>query len=232
MKYVIANWKMNMDSRSISEWVGPFSKNYKTIKKHWKKRQITEERRPKIIVCPSNIYVPAMCEISQRMGISIGVQDVSPFEKGAHTGEVGVFQIKNFIKYAIIGHSERKEPVEVVIRKRDLCLKEKITPIVCFVDPGDLIRLYKEGSIMAWENPQNISKDGIYRAEDPAKISEIAKEIRKIIPSEAPLIYGGSVNQKNTPTISRIEELDGVLIGNASLDSEIFAAIIRYYVQD
>jgi triosephosphate isomerase len=232
MKYVIANWKMNMDSRDIAAWAGPFSKSYKKIKGQWKKRRIIEERWPKIVICPSTIYVPALCEISQKMGVEVGIQDISPFEKGAHTGENGAFQIKNFCKYAIVGHSERKEPVEVVIRKRDLCLKENITPIVCFVDPEDLIKLYKEGSIMAWEDPQNISKDGVYRSKDPANISAIAKEIRKILPPNTPLIYGGSVNEKNSPSISRINELDGVLIGNASLDSEIFAAIIRYYIQD
>jgi triosephosphate isomerase len=232
MKYVIANWKMNMDSKDISNWVGPFSKNYKKIKKQWKKRKIAEERWPKIILCPSSIYVPPICEISNTIGVETGVQDISPFEKGAHTGETGAFQIKNYCRYAIVGHSERKEPIEVVIRKRDLCLKEKITPIVCFVNPSDLVKLYKEGSIMAWEDPQNISKEGVYRAEDPAKISGIAKEIRKIIPPGTPLVYGGSVNERNIASISRIDELDGVLIGNASLDSEIFAAIIRYYIQD
>lgn len=230
MKYIIANWKMNMDSLDISRWVGPFSKNFKEAKKDWKKRKIPEDRWPKIILCPSSIYIPPLSEISQRMGIEVGAQDVSIFEKGAHTGELGSFQIKNFCRYSIVGHSERQEPVEIVERKRDMCLKENITPIVCFVNPGDLIRLYKEGSIMAWENPQNISKDGIYRAEDPEKISAIAKEIRKILPPKVPLIYGGSVNQKNAYSISRINELDGALIGNASLDSDVFVAIIRYYI--
>ncbi len=230
MKYIIANWKMNMDSLDISRWVGPFSKNFKEAKKDWKKRKIPEDRWPKIILCPSSIYIPPLSEISQRMGIDVGAQDVSIYEKGAHTGELGSFQIKNFCRYSIVGHSERQEPVEIVERKRDMCLKENITPIVCFVNPGDLIRLYKEGSIMAWENPQNISKDGIYRAEDPEKISAIAKEIRKILPPKVPLIYGGSVNQKNAYSISRINELDGALIGNASLDSDVFVAIIRYYI--
>lgn len=230
MKYIIANWKMNMDSLDISRWVGPFSKNFKEAKKDWKKRKIPEDRWPKIILCPSSIYIPPLSEISQRMGIEVGAQDVSIFEKGAHTGELGSFQIKNFCRYSIVGHSERQEPVEIVERKRDMCLKENITPIVCFVNPGDLIRLYKEGSIMAWEDPQNISKDGIYRAEDPEKITAIAKEIRKILPPKVPLIYGGSVNQKNAYSISRINELDGALIGNASLDSDVFVAIIRYYI--
>ena len=232
MKYVIANWKLNMDSKDLANWVGPFSKKYQNIKKDWKKRRIIEERWPKILLSPSLVYIPAISEISQKMGVETCAQDVSPFERGAFTGENGAFQVKVFSKYAIIGHSERKEPVEVVARKRDLCLKEKITPIVCFVNPSDLLRLYKDGCVMAWEDPQNISINGVYRSEDPAKISAIAKEIRKIVPPEAKLIYGGSVNERNVAAISRISELDGVLVGNASLDPEIFATIIRYFVQD
>ena len=232
MKYVIANWKMNMDSKDLADWVGPFSRYYKKIKKDWKKKKIPEERWPKTILCPSLIFVPAMREISQKMEVEIGVQDVSPFDRGPHTGETGAFQIKSFCRYAIIGHSERQEPIEVVARKRDVCLKENITPIICFINPVDLIKLYKEGCVMAWEDPQNISTNGVYRAEDPAKISAITNEIRKMIPPEAKLIYGGSVNEKNASPISKINGLNGVLVGNASLDSEIFAAIIRYYVQD
>ena len=143
MKYVIANWKMNMDAKDLADWVGPFSRYYKKIKKDWKKRKIPEEKWPKIILCPSLIFVPAMREISQKMGVEIGVQDISPFERGPHTGETGAFQIKSFCRYAIIGHSERQEPVEVVARKRDVCLREGITPIICFVNPADLIKLYK-----------------------------------------------------------------------------------------
>lgn len=232
MKYVIANWKMNMDSRDLSNWVGPFSRKYKEIRKDWKRKRVSEDRWPKIVLCPSMVYIPAMTDIAQKIGVEIGVQDVSPFERGAHTGEIGAFQIKNFSRYAIVGHSERQEGVAVAARKRDMCLKERITPIVCFSNPSDLLSLYKDGAIMAWEDPQNISKDGVYRSEDPSKISAIAKEIRKIIPSHIPLIYGGSVNERNSFSISRISELDGVLVGNASLDSEVFTAIIRYYVQD
>jgi len=232
MKYVIANWKMNMGSKEILEWSGAFSKRYKNIKKDWKKRKIIEERWPRVIICPSLIYVPAMCDIAGKMGVSVGTQDVSSFDKGAHTGDIGAFQIKDFCKYAIIGHSERQENIEDVIKKRDLCLRDKITPIICFVNPANLISLYKDGCIIAWENPQNISVGGVYRSEEPEKIEAIAKEIRKIIPTETPLIYGGSVNEKNASQISRIREIDGVLVGNASLDSETFTDIIRYYVQD
>lgn len=142
---------------------------------------------------------------------------------------MGGFQIKEFCTYAIVGHSERKEDKETVIKKRDMCLTEGITPIVCFVDPDHIKDYYKEGVIIAWEDPKNISKNGVYHAEKTDHIEEITKEIRKMLPKDAVLIYGGSVNEQNIGEISKIRSLDGVLVGNASLEPKTFADIIVAY---
>ena len=218
MKYIIANWKMNMGLEEITSWTLEFS----DFQKHMKPDV-------EIIISPSAVHIPMIYEVFKKTGIKIASQDVSTEEKGAHTGDIGAFQIKQFCKYAIVGHSERKEDVQTVIKKRDLCLKEGITPIVCFVEPDNLPKLYKDGVLIAWENPQNISKNGVYNPEDPEIIRTVVKEIRKIIPSEAPLIYGGSVNKQNIEDIGKIEEINGVLVGNASLDPKIFSDMIRYY---
>jgi len=218
MKYVIANWKMNMGLEEITSWTLEFS----DFQKHMKPDV-------EIIISPSAVHIPMIYEVFKKTGIKIASQDVSTEEKGAHTGDIGAFQIKQFCKYAIVGHSERKEDVQTVIKKRDLCLKEGITPIVCFVEPDNLPKLYKDRVLIAWENPQNISKNGVYNPEDPEIIRTVVKEIRKIIPSEAPLIYGGSVNKQNIEDIGKIEEINGVLVGNASLDPKIFSDMIRYY---
>ena len=218
MKYIIANWKMNMTFEDLTNWIASFAE-FKSC--------LTPE--VKVILAPSFVHIPTIFELSQKTNLKIAAQDVSVEERGAHTGEAGAFQIKEFCKYAIVGHSERKEILEVVMKKRDECLKNGITPIVCFVNPEDLPSLYKEGSIIAWEDPKNISKNGVYHAEDPKKIAGIAKEIRKIIPGDAILIYGGSVNENNITEIAKIPELDGVLVGNASLDPKTFASIIAAY---
>lgn len=218
MNYIIANWKMNMGFEDIVAWTEGFSGFMKFI-----------SPETEVILAPSFPFIPLAYELAKVSTIKIASQDVSVEEKGAHTGETGAFQIKEFCKYAIVGHSERKESQEVVIKKRDLCLKEGIVPIVCFVNPKDLSDLYKEGTIIAWEDPKNISKDGVYNAEDPQRISEISKEIRKIIPTDAPLVYGGSVNENNIKDIAKIPGLDGVLVGNASLDPKTFASIIQSY---
>jgi triosephosphate isomerase len=218
MKYIIANWKENMSFDDLVSWVECFSGFIK---------QITPEEE--VILSPSFPFIPIVYELSKTSTIKIASQDISLEEKGAHTGETGATQLKEFCKYAIVGHSERKEDIETVVKKRDICLKEGVTPIVCFVNPEDLPKLYKEGVVMAWEDPQNISKDGVYNPKDPNAISQIAKEIRKIIPANAPLVYGGSVNEKNIGDIAKITELDGVLVGNASLDPKTFADIMGAY---
>jgi triosephosphate isomerase len=217
-KYIIANWKENMGFNDLVSWVDGFSGFIKFMCPE-----------SEVILAPSLPFLPIAYELSKICTIKIAAQDISLKEKGANTGETGVLQIKEFCKYAIIGHSERKEDIETVIQKRDLCLKEGITPIVCFINPQDLPRLCVEGVIIAWEDPKNISKDGVYSAEDPGKIAEIAKEIRKIIPETIPLVYGGSVNENNIENIAKIPELDGVLVGNASLDPKTFADIIGAY---
>jgi len=217
-KYIVANWKENMGFEDTISWVDGFSGFLKFL-----------SPENEIIIAPSFPFIPVIYELSKKSMLKVAAQDISLKEKGANTGETGAFQVKEFCKYAIIGHSERKEDVNVVAAKRDICLKEKITPIICFTNPEDLVRLHKEGVIMAWENPVNISKNGVYNAEDPSKIVLIVNEIRKIISSNTPLIYGGSVNENNIEHIAKITNLNGVLVGNASLDPKTFADIIRAY---
>ena len=220
MKYVIANWKMNMNLEDLTRWVAGFSALQSCI-----------TPQVEVILAPSFVYIPAMAELSQKTQIKLSSQDVSLEEKGAHTGETGAFQIKEFCKYAIIGHSERKEKKDTVIKKRDISLIEGITPIICFVNSKDLKDLYSQNCIFVWEDPKNISKNGVYNAKSIPEIEKTVKEIRKKLPDQTILLYGGSVNESNIKEISKIEKLDGVLVGNASLDTKTFADIISAYSQ-
>lgn len=225
MKYVVANWKMNMNLEKMTQWVEFFGRS-----EVYKDNLLNKSKpRVEIIIAPSLVHIPMIYEFSQNLGIKVCSQDVSAQEKGAHTGEVGAFQIRDFCRYTLVGHSERKENRDVVTEKRDRCLEEGVIPIVCFVNPEDLPYLHKKGVVVAWEDPENISKNGVYKPKDPETISKIAKEIRKIIPKETPLIYGGSVNENNIKGIVDINEIDGVLVGNASLDPKIFTDIIHFY---
>lgn len=209
---------MNMNFENLTGWVAGFSDFQSCV-----------TPKVEVILSPAFVHIQAIFELTQKTPLKLASQDVSFEEKGAHTGETGAFQIKDFCKYAIIGHSERKEKKKIVIKKRNTCLKEGITPIVCFVNPKDLKDLYSDNCLFAWEDPKNISKNGIYNYKSTSEIEKKVNEMRKHLPDKAILIYGGSVNENNIKEISKIEKLDGVLVGNASLDTKTFADIISAY---
>ena len=217
MKYIIANWKMNMDLYQVETWLSEFGR-------------LIEGRSfsNKIIIAPAAIHLfksSAFCDLHS---LSCASQDVSLHEKGAHTGDIGAFGIKDFCKYSIVGHSEREESQGTVIEKRDLCLKQKITPIVCFVKMEDHILFYKDGALLAWEDPKNISKDGVYREKDPSEIFGTYEYFKDKLP-KIPIIYGGSVNRDSVKELVNIENLGGILVGNASLDPKHFLDLIEAF---
>ncbi|HLC93724.1 MAG TPA: triose-phosphate isomerase family protein [Patescibacteria group bacterium] len=214
MRLVIANWKMNMNLSEITGWLEEFKNMYRK-----------DSLKVDVIIAPP---FPYLAEV-KAAGFSAGAQDVSQFEKGAHTGEVGAFEIKDYCRYCIIGHSERAEERDKVLKKRDLCLKNRITPIVCFVEPEDALRSYSENSLLAWEDPQNISINGHYRAESTTDFDVKLKDLKKTLPEGAKVIYGGSVNRQNVRELANISELDGVLVGNASLDPAHFKEIVEAF---
>lgn len=215
MKYIIANWKMNMSLKKMTAWIDNF-------------KPITKEN-VKVIISPSQIHIPLIFDFAKKANIEVASQDTSVFDQGAHTGETGAFQVKEFCKYSIIGHSERSENIETVKTKVDQCLSVGIIPIICFTNPENVALLYVEGALMAWEDPNNISKEGIFNEKDPQDISEGIKIIRDYVPAEATVIYGGSVNRENINKINQIKGIDGVLVGSASLDPQHFTDIISAY---
>lgn len=216
MKYIVANWKMNMSMQDVISWAAGFDTS-------------VLNKKVSVIVSPSALHIFPVAELLKKVGVDISAQDVSIEQKGAHTGETGAFQLKEMCKYSIVGHSERKETADIVVKKIDACLANEITPIVCFVEPENL-KLYKRpGIIYAWEDPANISKNGVYNEKSTKEIVKGVKKIRETLTNEEPLLYGGSVNGQNIADLVNIEKLDGVLVGNASLDPKHFSGIIAAY---
>jgi len=218
-KFVVANWKMNMNLKDLSLWFANFSK------------LIIPNHPTQIIVAPSFPYLSVAKELAKDSTISISAQDVSIYTKGAHTGYIGGFQLVDYCTYCLVGHSERKETIADVIKKRDLCLQNGIIPIVCFSDTSSTIlqQLYVDDVLLAWEDPSNISKDGQYRAKDTDLILQTVALIRQALPTSAYLLYGGSVNRQNIRDLVNINGLDGVLAGNSGLDPVHFANLIEAY---
>jgi triosephosphate isomerase (TIM) len=217
MKYVIANWKMNKNLSDILMWAEEFKKN---------SRKLSPEI--KLIAAPSFPHLTLANELLKPLSIDVCAQTLSEKEMGAHTGEVGAFQLKELVKYCIIGHSELKEPFDLVSKKRDMCLAKGITPILCFFMPSDAPKYYKPGTILAWEDPNNISISGVYKKTNFEVITDTFGFFESSLPKEATVLYGGSVNRDNAEELSRISGVKGFLIGNASLDALHFLDIASY----
>lgn len=215
MNYIIANWKMNMDTHKTALWIENFDNK--------------PAENNEVIIAPSSLHLPLIQQIKNKLNIKLCAQDVSMFSKGSHTGETGAFQLRDFCDYCIVGHSERKEDLETVIKKRDICLENDITPIVCFTNPGDAKKYERENVILAWEDPDNISQEGEFRPKDPEKIKEGINIIKNQISSDIPIIYGGSVNRQNIADLVNINELNGILVGSASLDPQHFKQLTESF---
>ena len=209
---------MNMDLESTSKWLEAFEI---LIKK--------DPPKNKVILAGSFSHLYFDSEFVKKFNLECSAQDVSEYDRGAHTGSVGAFEIAELCKYAIVGHSERNEPKDVVFRKRDQCIKNGLTPIVCFVNPTEIRNYYHKDCLLAWEDPTNISKSGIYKETNQESIKEIVANLRADIPSSGILLYGGSVNKQNVNGLVNISGIDGFLVGNASLNPEHFYYIVKAF---
>ena len=175
----------------------------------------------------------------------IGAQNGYPAEKGAFTGEIGLEQLKEFnIKRILIGHSERRhilnESQEFIAKKFNFFKEHNFEIFYCIGEP---LEVRKKGlnAVIEYLKAQfegiDLEYDKLIIAYEPvwaigtgvsASIDEIKEthlEIRKF--TSRPLLYGGSVKLNNIKDILSIENVDGVLVGSASLDINTFKNMIE-----
>jgi triosephosphate isomerase len=194
---------------------------------------------------------------ADKLELGLGAQDLSKFDSGAYTGEVsGAFLKKLEVKYVLIGHSERRqyhgENDETVQAKTAAAFRHGIVPVICVGET--LEELESEGQsavpvrqtlaalaghdkmgdfVIAYEPVWAIGTGKVATPEEAAavcgKIREaIAAEHGPEIADATRILYGGSVKANNVAGFLRSNEVDGVLVGGASLDAEEFSGIARF----
>lgn len=228
--FIVANWKCNKTKSEAIEWLRRFKNN---------DLRFTNKE---IVVCSSFIHLSAMKVFieEQKLPIKLGTQNISSFDEGAYTGEVSAKQIKEFADLVIIGHSERKkylhETEDDIIAKLKQLIKNNITPILCVSDMKQMdyylsndstISDEADGIIFVYEPSSAISKDGQFRAESPEIINQNVGQISQKIGKKVTTLYGGSVNLQNARSIFALGNIDGCLVGQASLDPLEFLQIIK-----
>lgn len=224
-KYIIANWKENKTVEEALNWLIDF----KTA------RSGNEESLNPIVCASFPLLYPLSEKLKQlNLNVDLGAQNISRFEKGAHTGEVGAFQIRSVAKYVLLGHSERRrdfnETAETLLTKIDQCLANGLCPVVCIGSGSELQELserFTGKEIIVYEPPEAISTDGLFHPIDLNSIRKITAGFRALLKAETPVLYGGSVNPDNALKILSCPEIDGVLVGAASLNVKDFILIIE-----
>jgi triosephosphate isomerase len=236
MKIIASNFKTNHTRASTQEFIN-FSNAF--IKNNNIKNNIY-------------IFPPSSClnNFELQSNITLGVQNAYYCKSGAFTGELGLEQLNEFnIKSILIGHSERRvtlqESNEDIIKKFNFYKELGFKIMYCI---GESLDIKKQGddSVMAHLTSQLQGIDLDYKkliiAYEPIwaigtgvsatneDITSIHTKLKTLF--KCPLLYGGSVNEKNLDAILKLDNVDGALIGSSSLVKENFAKLIQITVNN
>lgn len=239
-KYICGNWKMNKTSSEARDFA--------------KKINGFDFKNVDLLLAPSFISLESFKNnISEN--IEVAAQNISQFDDGAYTGEVSTSMLKDIgVKNVIIGHSERREKFfesnEIVNAKVKKALADDFHVILCLGEALEVkvenkeVEFVKDELLKSLEGIDNI--ENITIAYEPIwaigtgktcsseDAENMCREIRHIInknygeiSEKIRILYGGSVKPSNAREILSQENIDGVLVGGASLDVDSFIEIIK-----
>jgi triosephosphate isomerase len=225
MKFLIANWKAEMNLEEVKTWTNAFSK---LLMVDQQLLGAIQQKKIKIILCPSFIHIPYVKEIFKDMpDIEIGGQTVSSMKGGKFTGEVTAKALKDYATYAIIGHSERRinkqESVVDTAQKLENCKEVGIQPIFCVRNTNDFSNA--QADIVAYEPVDAIGTGNNASVE---QILEMKKQLQ--LKPTVQFLYGGSVDELNVSGYLRSTEINGFLIGTAALHASSFYTLAKHMI--
>jgi triosephosphate isomerase len=210
-----------------------------------------------VAVCPPFVYLPFVAENLKGSKVAIGAQNLSDHDTGAFTGEVSGLMLKDYnCRFVIVGHSERRalfgESDDLVARKFAQALGLGLTPILCVgeqLEERETGRTWEivarqlrtvldlvgapafRGAVIAYEPVWAI---GTGRTATPELAQEVHGFIRRLVTHDSPevaerlpILYGGSVKASNAKGLFAMADIDGGLIGGASLMADEFLTICR-----
>lgn len=248
---IAGNWKMNFDHLRSIAFVQKLSWTLKDAK--YSSVQVEVALFPPFTDIRS---VQTMIE-ADRIEFAYGGQDLSPFESGAHTGDIsGEFLAKLGCTYVIVGHSERRtdhhEDDALVAAKVKAALTHGLVPIICVGETADDRETHGASAIPVSQlraaldsiaNDSNIVVAyepvwaiGSGQAATPQEAQDVCSSLRSVIADvmgesaadSTRVLYGGSVKSQNIASFMREKDIDGALVGGASLDVEEFSRIVQF----
>jgi triosephosphate isomerase (TIM) len=240
---VAANWKMNGSRASVDQLVRAVLAG------------ISAANNREVLLCPSFVFLEQVGNLLAGSAIQLGAQNLSTEKAGAFTGEISGAMLKDALcRYVLVGHSERRslmsESSDIVARKFVAAQQAGLIPVLCV---GETLADRKAGRTLAVITEQfNAVADaagidgfanavvayepvwaiGTGETATPEQAQEVHAALRAMVASgsvriaaELRLLYGGSVKAANATELFSMPDIDGGLIGGASLDAQEFLGI-------
>jgi triosephosphate isomerase len=226
-RLVAGNWKMHGSRASIAALLD----------------ELVKANPPGCAVCPPFPFLAQVAERLRASRIAWGAQNASEHAQGAYTGEVSAAMLAEFgCRYVIVGHSERRhiygETDAQVAAKFKAVRGAGLPPILCVgetleerdagrteaVVARQLDAVQLETGVLAYEPVWAI---GTGRNATPEQAQAVHGFLRKKVPADTPILYGGSVKPANAAAIFAMPDVDGGLIGGASLVAKDFLDIVK-----
>jgi triosephosphate isomerase len=225
---IVANWKANKTIEEALNWLREFNEELQI--------ENLELEKIEVVVCPSFIALEPLklSIINSQLPIKLGAQDISPFPDGPYTGEISARMLSGLADYVLVGHSERRkyfrETIGMIGQKVQMAQKVGIVPIICGGSLEEISGIVREseGLCIMYEPPVAISQKGVYHSETPERAQHVLANWKsKVKGSSNRFLYGGSVNPENVKSFLAQEDIKGVVVGHASLSSQIFLKVIK-----
>src|SRR5262245_15218028 len=244
-RYLAANWKMHKTTEEAERFLAEFLP------------QIPDSAEPEIVVCPPFTSLKTVIELCFQSPVRVAAQNMHEADQGAYTGEISAPMLVDLgVHGVILGHSERRqhfaESDEALALKVPAALGAGLEPILCVgenegqrdadetedvltrqiqADLAEVPDARLSEVVIAYEPIWAI---GTGRTATPEQAQEAIALIRELIASLSPegaeairILYGGSVKPDNARELISQEDVDGALVGGASLDPADFAAIVN-----
>ena len=241
--FIAGNWKMNMTVATGTKLIQEL-------------KPLVKEAKCDVALCVPAILIPTMAKAAKGTRIKIGAQNVHFADHGAYTGEISAEMLKDYgVNFVIIGHSERRQYFgenDVTVNQRTLsALKNDLTPIVCIGetlterDAGETENVLTRQLEFGLHGVEDVKKlviayepvwaIGTGKTATDEQAQETIKFIRKKLSkmftvkdaNRVRILYGGSMNAGNCKGLMAQPDIDGGLIGGASLKTD-FAKIVNF----
>lgn len=243
-KLVMGNWKMNGSLKQVDALLQDLL------------MLLEEQPHAECVVLPPAIYLPRVADVLTKSGIQWGAQNVYPQDTGAYTGEISGPMLQDYkCRYVLVGHSERRhlfqEDEKFVAEKFHHVKDHGMIPVLCV---GETLAAREQGLTEQVLTKQllavtNIGSDffencvvayepvwaiGTGQTATPEQVQAVHMFIRELVAKfnrgnaqSLSILYGGSVNEHNAHALFAMPDVDGGLIGGASLHARQFVEIVK-----